>query len=165
MRIRNLNGVTREIRFYFLQQRARYQTPASEFSIFAPWQIYTELLCSFEINTFSNFNQFQLKEKIAAIEKQLVNEQRKTEDLQFSIDEATFCSDELNVSTNTDRHASAFVCISDVDSLLDAPSFISRNIVFFVSKHKTIMRLSQSELFIILFEFSAEFRCHFRRCK
>lgn len=39
-----------------------------------------------------------MKEKVATLEKQLVEEQRKTEDLQFSLDEATFCSDELSVS-------------------------------------------------------------------
>lgn len=45
---------------------------------------------------------FQLKDKIATLEQQLVNEQRKTEDLQFIIDEATFCGDELNVSITID---------------------------------------------------------------
>lgn len=115
--------------FYSIAPSTRHQRQNFRFSHLGK---YIQSFCVHSKLTPSPiYNQFQLKEKIATIEKQLVNEQRKTEDLQFSIDEATFCSDELNVSTNTDRHASAFVCISDVDSPLDAPTFISRNIVFF----------------------------------
>ncbi|KAJ6646887.1 Restin like [Pseudolycoriella hygida] len=38
-----------------------------------------------------------LRETIASLEKKLESEKQKSEDLQTSIDEATFCSDELNV--------------------------------------------------------------------
>ncbi|XP_037047111.1 restin homolog isoform X5 [Bradysia coprophila] len=41
----------------------------------------------------------QLKETITSLEKQLTNEKQKSEDLQTSVDEATFCTDELNVLT------------------------------------------------------------------
>ncbi|XP_055548764.1 restin homolog isoform X3 [Wyeomyia smithii] len=40
----------------------------------------------------------QMKEKITKLENQLVEEKRRNEDLQFSVDEATFCGEELNVS-------------------------------------------------------------------
>lgn len=42
--------------------------------------------------------EIQLKEKVEALERRLAAEQSKAEDLQFSIDEATFCGDELTVS-------------------------------------------------------------------
>ncbi|XP_058451101.1 restin homolog isoform X3 [Malaya genurostris] len=38
----------------------------------------------------------QLKEKIIKLEGQLTEEKRRCEDLQFSVDEVTFCGDELN---------------------------------------------------------------------
>ncbi|XP_052893979.1 restin homolog isoform X1 [Anopheles moucheti] len=38
----------------------------------------------------------QLKEKVTLLEKSLSDEKRRNEDLQFSVDEATFCSEELN---------------------------------------------------------------------
>lgn len=41
---------------------------------------------------------FQLKETIQTLEKRLNDEAQKAEDLQNSVDEATFCGDELNVS-------------------------------------------------------------------
>lgn len=36
----------------------------------------------------------QLKEKVSLLEKQLVEEQQRSEDLQFSIDEATICGED-----------------------------------------------------------------------
>lgn len=39
-----------------------------------------------------------MKEKITKLETQLVEEKRRNEDLQFNVDEATFCGEELNVS-------------------------------------------------------------------
>uniref|UniRef100_A0A1I8NU60 CAP-Gly domain-containing protein n=1 Tax=Stomoxys calcitrans TaxID=35570 RepID=A0A1I8NU60_STOCA len=41
----------------------------------------------------------ELKTRIALLERQLSEERKKAEDLQFSIDEATFCGDELNAQT------------------------------------------------------------------
>ncbi|KAI8126722.1 Restin like protein [Lucilia cuprina] len=41
----------------------------------------------------------ELKTYIALLERQLSEERKKAEDLQFSIDEATFCGDELNAQT------------------------------------------------------------------
>ncbi|XP_073825057.1 cytoplasmic linker protein 190 isoform X7 [Musca autumnalis] len=41
----------------------------------------------------------ELKTRIALLERQLTEERKKAEDLQFSIDEATFCGDELNAQT------------------------------------------------------------------
>ncbi|XP_049547705.1 restin homolog isoform X2 [Anopheles darlingi] len=41
----------------------------------------------------------QLKEKVASLEKKLTEEKRRNEDLQFSVDEVTFCGEELNVQT------------------------------------------------------------------
>ncbi|XP_035794101.1 restin homolog isoform X3 [Anopheles albimanus] len=38
----------------------------------------------------------QLKEKVASLEKKLTEEKRRNEDLQFSVDEVTFCGEELN---------------------------------------------------------------------
>lgn len=40
----------------------------------------------------------QLTETVATLEKRLVLESKRSEDLQLSIEEATFCGDELNVS-------------------------------------------------------------------
>lgn len=42
----------------------------------------------------------QLKEKVAELERQLIEEQQKSEDLQFSIDEAV-CGGDQSVSTMT----------------------------------------------------------------
>lgn len=39
----------------------------------------------------------QLKARIVQLESQLVDERKKSEELQFSIDEAQFCGDEMNV--------------------------------------------------------------------
>lgn len=47
----------------------------------------------FYINYFDHIF-LQLKERISALEKQLGEEQQKTEDLQFSIDEATICGED-----------------------------------------------------------------------
>uniref|UniRef100_A0A182F4N7 CAP-Gly domain-containing protein n=1 Tax=Anopheles albimanus TaxID=7167 RepID=A0A182F4N7_ANOAL len=41
----------------------------------------------------------QLKEKVASLEKKLTEEKRRNEDLQFSVDEVTFCGEELNAQT------------------------------------------------------------------
>uniref|UniRef100_A0AAG5DSE9 CAP-Gly domain-containing protein n=1 Tax=Anopheles atroparvus TaxID=41427 RepID=A0AAG5DSE9_ANOAO len=41
----------------------------------------------------------QLKEKVALLEKSLADEKRRNEDLQFSVDEVTFCGEELNAQT------------------------------------------------------------------
>lgn len=46
---------------------------------------------------FVSFKQF--KEKIHLLERQLDEERKKTEDLQFSVDEATVNGEELNVSS------------------------------------------------------------------
>lgn len=40
---------------------------------------------------------FQFKDRIAFLEKNLEEERKKAEDLQFSIDEATYCGDESSV--------------------------------------------------------------------
>lgn len=39
----------------------------------------------------------QLKARIVQLESQLFDERKKSEELQFSIDEAQFCGDEMNV--------------------------------------------------------------------
>lgn len=39
----------------------------------------------------------QLKSRILKLESQLGDERKKSEELQFSIDEAQFCGDEMNV--------------------------------------------------------------------
>lgn len=38
-----------------------------------------------------------MKARIVQLESQLVDERKKSEELQFSIDEAQFCGDEMNV--------------------------------------------------------------------
>lgn len=40
---------------------------------------------------------YQMKARIVQLESQLVDERKKSEELQFSIDEAQFCGDEMNV--------------------------------------------------------------------
>ncbi|KAI8126723.1 Restin like protein [Lucilia cuprina] len=47
----------------------------------------------------ANGTKKKLKTYIALLERQLSEERKKAEDLQFSIDEATFCGDELNAQT------------------------------------------------------------------
>ncbi|XP_055635874.1 restin homolog isoform X3 [Toxorhynchites rutilus septentrionalis] len=47
----------------------------------------------------------QLKEKIAKLEAQLSEEKRRNEDLQFSVDEVTFCGDELSGKTQNSLQA------------------------------------------------------------
>ncbi|XP_058815206.1 restin homolog isoform X4 [Topomyia yanbarensis] len=47
----------------------------------------------------------QLKEKITKLEGQLVEEKRRCEDLQFNVDEVTFCGDELNGKIQNSVHA------------------------------------------------------------
>lgn len=46
---------------------------------------------------YFSFSFRQLKDQIVKLEKRLITESKRTEDLQASIEEATFCGDELNV--------------------------------------------------------------------
>lgn len=54
------------------------------------------------------------------LEKSLADEKRRNEDLQFSVDEATFCGEELNVSVERETDGqNVAVCVGrDVKGLL-----------------------------------------------
>lgn len=43
---------------------------------------------------------FQLKDQIEQLERRLASESKRTEELQASVEEATFCGDELTVRIN-----------------------------------------------------------------
>lgn len=58
------------------------------------------------------------------MERKLSDERKKTEDLQFSIDEATFCGDELNV-----RERKAFI-LSKVENIHNHWQILNFNVSF-----------------------------------